>query len=336
MLLAVIVRMTMGKLIVVWMVFLMLFCIWFLNVIPVVAQQESDIFYDNFDGYQSGSFPSAGGWLIAFNGRGDRYQVVTETYRYSGSKSFQLWGQTGWSAVVERRFSSTARYIGYEFFILIESRGSGHVDHPGFFNKDAATWGAYYATVLFDHSDGKIKAEDGTILGSWDPGTWYRVKVILDRETNKYSVYINNELVGENFRTTRTDTNNINAIALTSAWPGQRVYYDDVRVFSVTPQTTITVTKTVTVTVATTVITTSATTFTATVVQPTTTTTTVSFITTMVQPATVTTTVYIQQPTQTQLQQTQPPYELAMIPLIAAAAIVAILLMIRKRVEMQD
>jgi len=96
------------------------------------------------------------------------------------------------------------------------------------------TWGAYYGTVFFDHSDGKIKAEDGRVLGTWSPKTWYRVKVILDRRTNRYSVWINGELRGKDIPTSRSDTNKINAIALVAGWHEKKVYYDDdVRVFSV-------------------------------------------------------------------------------------------------------
>jgi hypothetical protein len=206
-------------------------------LIPVIyAQTENNIFMDNFEGYQVGSFPSAGEWEIVYDGMGQSYQVISTSYSYSPTKSFQLWGRTGWSSVVQRRFSTDSPMIGYELAVLIDERGSGYADHPAFFCKGCATWGAYYGTVLFDHGDGKIKAEDGTVLGSWSPRTWYRVKVVLDRQTNKYNVWINGELRGQNIPTGRSDTNRINAIALVSGWPGKKVYYDDVRVFIVVQQ----------------------------------------------------------------------------------------------------
>jgi hypothetical protein len=206
-------------------------------LIPLIyAQTENNIFMDNFEGYQVGSFPSAGEWEIVYDGMGQSYQVISTSYSYSPTKSFQLWGRTGWSSVVQRRFSTDSPMIGYELAVLIDEKGSGYADHPAFFCKDCATWGAYYGTVLFDHGDGKIKAEDGTVLGSWSPRTWYRVKVVLDRQTNKYNVWINGELRGQNIPTGRSDTNRINAIALVSGWPGKKVYYDDVRVFIVVQQ----------------------------------------------------------------------------------------------------
>ncbi|MCR6692027.1 MAG: PKD domain-containing protein [archaeon YNP-LCB-003-016] len=207
----------------------------FTSVLPVQAQ-ETDIFRDNFEAYAVGTFPSAGGWEIVWDGMGKSYQVISTSYSYSPTKSLQLWGTTGWSAVVQRKFTTDSPIIGYELSILIDERSSGYQDHPAFFCKEAATWGAYYGAVLFDHSDGKIKAENGVVLGSWSPRTWYKIKVVLDRQSNKYSVWINGELKGQNIPTSRSDTNRINAISLVSGWPGKKVYYDDVRVFTVTQQ----------------------------------------------------------------------------------------------------
>jgi hypothetical protein len=204
-----------------------------LALIAPTQAQETDIFRDNFEPYAVGAFPSAGGWEIVWDGMGAEHQVVSTSYSYSPTKSLQLWGRDYWTAVVQRKFSTDAPIIGYELSILIEGRGSEHGDHPAFFCREAATWGAYYGTVFFDHSDGRIKAEDGRILGTWSPKTWYRVKVILDRQTNRYSVWINGELRGKDIPTSRSDTNKINAIALVAGWHEKKVYYDDVRVFSV-------------------------------------------------------------------------------------------------------
>jgi len=197
------------------------------------------IFSENFESYSIDSFPSAGGWELVFDGMGATYQVVSNAYWNSPSKSLQLWGRTeSWSAVAQKRFFSTASSIGYEFAILIETRGSGYSDHPGFFCREAGPWGAWYAAVSFDHGDGKIKAEDGAVLGSWNTQTWYRVKVVLNRQTNTYSVSINGQLVGQDLQTSRSDTSMINGIGLTGAWPGQKVYYDDVSVFFVEGEAT--------------------------------------------------------------------------------------------------
>jgi len=201
---------------------------------PVEAD-ETLIFQDDFENYNVGDFPSTGGWELVFNGRGDRYQIVTDAISFSGSKSFQLWGYPNWAAVVQKKFDATSSVIGYEFAILIEAVGSGgpgRDEHPGFFNREAHVWGKYYATVMFNHDDMKIYTQDRTLLGGWNPGEWYHIKVILNKSINKYDVWINGELRGEKLSTTNQDTELINALALLSGHPGVKVYYDDVKIIA--------------------------------------------------------------------------------------------------------
>jgi hypothetical protein len=75
-------------------------------------------------------------------------------------------------------------------------------------------------------------AEDGTVLGDWEPGVWCHVKVVLDRRTNTYSVWIDHQFKGDILFTAHSDTESINALALMSDHAGVKVYFDDVRVFT--------------------------------------------------------------------------------------------------------
>jgi hypothetical protein len=195
------------------------------------TEEEVTLFQDDFEAYSVGSFPLAGGWEMVWSGQ---EMVISGEYSYSPNKSFQLWGRLGWSAAAQRKFITNAKIIGYEASLLIESRGIiTKSDWFGFFNKDAATWGAYWATVSFDHSDMKIKAgKDGAILGDWAPKNWYKIKVTLDREENTYNIWINNRLVGQNLRT-EPNSYWINAIVLKADHTESKLYYDDVRVFYV-------------------------------------------------------------------------------------------------------
>jgi hypothetical protein len=197
---------------------------------------EMPLFSDDFESYPVGTFPSAGGWEIVWGGTGQNY--VIDAYSFSPTRSFQLWGRPSWASVAQKKFSTDSSVIGYEFAICIDSIGTpgpGAVEHSGFFNREAYIWGAYYALAKFNHNDGRIWAEDGTILGGWEPGVWYQVKVLLDRSTNSYDVWIDGELRGEGLSTTRSDTHLIDALALVSAHAGVKVYYDDVRVFEISP-----------------------------------------------------------------------------------------------------
>lgn len=209
-----------------------------IGILPVgkASGFGTTLFFDDFESYPVGTFPSTGGWELVWSGTGQNY--VSDVYSFSPTKSLQLWGLPSWSSVAQRKFSTDAPVIGYEFAICIDSIGTGgpgRVEHPGFFSREAYIWGAYYAIVFFNHDNGKIWAEDDTILGEWEPGVWYKVKVVLDRSTNTYNVWIDGELRGEGLSTTRSDTDLIDALALISDHAGVKVYYDDVRVF-VRPQ----------------------------------------------------------------------------------------------------
>jgi hypothetical protein len=202
--------------------------------IPAIGdntQLGTTLFADDFESYSVGTFPSRGGWEQVWRGTGENH--ITDAYSLSPTRCLQLWGRANNSSVAQRTFSTDATVIGYEYAIRIESIGTGgpgRTESPGFFNRDVYTWGRYYATVGFNHDTRKIEADDGSILGEWEPGVWYRVKVVLDRSTNTYSVWIDRELRAEGLDTKFADTQNINALALFSGHPGVTVYYDNVKV----------------------------------------------------------------------------------------------------------
>jgi hypothetical protein len=217
-----------------------------LTVNPSSVTTEKNMWFDNFESYALGTFPgpgSAGPWELVYNGAGTQYQVVSNAYHVSGTKALQLRGTTNWAAVATRNLDWADRIgdkrIGYEFSILIESQGPmggpGTGDWCAFFNKNVGTWGKGWAIVTFGHTDHSIRAEDGTLLGSWQIQTWYKVKVVLDRNTNTYSVWINGVLKGQGLPlSSPQDSNLIVSLRLDSDHPGANVYYDDVRVFVVT------------------------------------------------------------------------------------------------------
>jgi hypothetical protein len=209
------------------------------NYSSLVSGKEKTIFFDDFESYSVGTFPSSGGWEILYNGAGDEQQYISDKYSKSGEKSFRLLGRTGWSAVVIRRFNSSAPIIGFEFDILFSGKGSNYADHPGFVCTWSRPWSQYW-DVTFDHSDSTIFIKDingnKVVLGKWEPKTWYHIKAIINRNTKTMSVWINGVLKADNIKLPKDywNTEDIEGLALTSAWPAQEVFYDNVRVFEVT------------------------------------------------------------------------------------------------------
>lgn len=177
-----------------------------------------------------GTFPSGDGWELVRNGAGDQYQLVVDTFSVSPRTSFQLLGTHGWSSVVKNDFTSTSRLIGYEVYVRTEAlKGSDYsVAHVGFFNRPIDSGGRYYATVSFEDS-GLIRS-GGEILQSYRPYTWYKVKVMIDKTTRVYSVWIDDVLKGQSL----VEANNpqeILSFELESEWAGVKAYFDDVKVF---------------------------------------------------------------------------------------------------------
>jgi len=206
----------------------------------IVSEKEvsaTTLFFDDFENYKVGTFPSAGDWILVWNGRGNEYQVVTDSNYHSPTKSLQLWGQHGWSSGVERRFATDAGIIGFEAYVMVEAYHAEEFSATiAFWNKEKATWGKCYASVVF-RSDryigvsGAPRADGDILIQSYEPNTWYKVRLILDRTRNVFSVWINDELKASDVKT--SDSHEINAIHLSSRWGGIKCYYDDVKVFIV-------------------------------------------------------------------------------------------------------
>lgn len=195
-----------------------------------VAAAGTDLFFDDFESYAVGTLPAV--WELVYNGRGTSWQVVTDDEAASGSHSLRLWGRPGWSAVADRHFATDSPLIGYRFAILIESGGVMYAEHPSFFKFRAENyWGTYYAVVYFEHLTSEIQAEDGTPLGTWVPGIWHHVCVLLDRTTHTYTLWIDGQKLGEELSILYQHPEWIDALALTSAHGGVPVYYDDVAVY---------------------------------------------------------------------------------------------------------
>ncbi|NJE31488.1 hypothetical protein E3E38_10580 [Thermococcus sp. 18S1] len=204
---------------------------------------EHTIFFDDFEDYPLWSYPSSN-WVLDYDGAGKEYQKIVSNPIKSGSKAFQMLSDSGcWAAVSEHKFNSNAEIIGFEADVWAESygtKGCGEdktsVIRLAFWNGGLDSWGRYYADLIFRHNGIAYAYSEGEEhqLTSWKPGTWYHVKVILNRKTNTYDVYIDGKLVADDILVEHSDTENINAIVLTAGHANTKVVFDNVRVFEVT------------------------------------------------------------------------------------------------------
>jgi len=198
---------------------------------------SGSLFEDDFENYVVGTFPSSGGWELVYNGAGSQYQIVTDAYCNSPIKSLQLLGTNGWSANVQREFTSDSSLLGYEAYMLAQSNTgpANHVGQAAFWNLQGAPWGKRFAVVQFGE-DGNLYTAPihlGPVyvnMGPYEANRWYHVKVLIDRDAGKYSVWIDDSLKAVDIAI--PDTYEINALELESGHAGVKVFFDDVRVFT--------------------------------------------------------------------------------------------------------
>jgi hypothetical protein len=204
---------------------------------PKAVASENVILQDDFESYAVGTFPSAGGWQIVYNGLGDQYQVISTDYSHSPSKSLQLVGSYGWSVVAKKDFSSSSKIIGYEGYMMAAGSGSNAQSDfgtIGFYNGPIVQWGRYYARVSFQNGYLWASSSDGSPvkLTTFTPYTWYKIRVVLDKSNAEYNVWIDDVLVGQNLVVTH-DPNEILSLQLAEGWQSVHCYFDDVKVFEV-------------------------------------------------------------------------------------------------------
>jgi hypothetical protein len=192
------------------------------------------ILEDSFESYPIWSFPSEGGWILKFDGKGAEYQKIV--CLDSDDKCLQLWGshEKNYSATAMKNFSSSSDTLSYE--VLVRTENSNLVDetvaYVGFYNEEMGNWGTGIARVFFC-GDGTIRinhaTQKGGILQSYEANKWYRVNVTLFVESGEYSVWIDGELKKEGIR--EPNAGFVKSFYLVSEHAGARAYFDNVKVY---------------------------------------------------------------------------------------------------------
>jgi len=206
-----------------------------------VRAAEQVFFEDDFESYSVGTFPSAAGWELLFNGAGYQYQVIVDHLSVSPTKSLQLLSGWDWAAHAQIPINSDIDIIGFEAYVMVDENNGVHESSGriGFSKRDAPNIVNYYAYVSF-LDDGEIyvpPGPPGTYLQDYETETWYKVKLIFNRENNSFSVWINDVLRIENHSDPTDNPYDYDFFALSSSMDRgggrSKIYFDDVKVFSV-------------------------------------------------------------------------------------------------------
>jgi hypothetical protein len=166
-----------------------------LALLPAQTARAGVIFSDDFEGYANNAYP-APPWVNLFSGANG---YVTNAVAHNGSQSFRSESYYDW-ARWDYVTLSLPDLFSYHAAVRLTTAGRGCAVGFGFMQPGTTNTGRWANAVHF--------ANDGTILfstrtagvatvGSWSPGTWYEVVVVLDYTTLLADVYINGSLAGD-------------------------------------------------------------------------------------------------------------------------------------------
>jgi len=153
----------------------------------------------SFEEYLPGSLPD--GFVIIYDGKGEKYQSVVDTISYTGLKSLRVWGVPGWCANLDYNFD-VFNYKKIEVSLKIYSTENNN-GWISFINKDGATWGWGWCFVGLYPKEGKYKISytdlDGNKVNEYigpdklplRTNDWNDIKILMDTQTTYCEVYLN-------------------------------------------------------------------------------------------------------------------------------------------------
>lgn len=169
-----------------------------------VIDPPSVLFFDDFESYALGTFPSTGGWSLYYSGAGSTYQYVDNAHAVSGTQSFHMTGGNScWSATAIRGVTFPQTY-SYEVDVYIDqivscgcSQFQAEVGPNTMFRLAFLCDGKLYAFLRYN--PGSL-----AYLMPYTARTWYHVKVEANASTGLFSVYVDGALVASGLQSLDT------------------------------------------------------------------------------------------------------------------------------------
>ncbi len=193
------------------------------------------LFSDDFESYETGKIPAS--WTATISGGSGDSEVVVPNISHSGSNSFRLRGIATQPSYVIRPFLTNANSIGYEAWIRINQLAGGYI---AFGIKDPISASSQENIVRVAFNDGEIYVA-GKKVDNYPTGNWFKIKVILDRTANSFTLTVN-DTVKDAYKASDdvSRLGAINSLVLSSNSPTfSPIYFDDIYVFH-DPRYTIT------------------------------------------------------------------------------------------------
>ena len=160
------------------------------------------ILYDDFESETTGSLPSK--WSIKYEGRGNEYQVVVSDVFRNGAKSFKTESKYGFSATLNSKDTDATSFnskLVLQAYERVSRIGSGQNGVLAFYTSGLGHWGYYLARVDFKNNGIQAFNHGSSEGASYDFGvtpltdTWYHIRLVCDKDTGTYQVFLNGTLV---------------------------------------------------------------------------------------------------------------------------------------------
>jgi hypothetical protein len=192
--------------------------------------------FENFESYAVGSFPDTNGWSLLYNGAGSSQQYVTDTHAVSGSQSLHLVGSSCWTSSAYHPVDITPRVL-FEASVfvnqIVNCGCTPQLARVSLYNPAIGAWGTAFGSISFN-CDGKIYAIQSNydrgqdiLLMSYNPGTWYHVKLDVNLTDKTFDVYIDGVLLNSELQI--IDSGMPTGVNLDSAHgENPTVWFDDV------------------------------------------------------------------------------------------------------------
>lgn len=214
---------------------------------------ETRLYKENFDVYESGSFPP--GWGKIYSGRGWEYCEVDNSRAFSPPNSLKMEGVNGWSQVIGRQipnppdptkvydysdglsaeeYERTVSWLKEHPEIWVRAKvmtAEAKYDNKGIaslrFYKVLPRWGATYGGVYFRYSSerGYVISVGGKEV-PYEPYKWYEVLVYTNLTSRKATVWVDGKLLAKDFSIPAEDYPEV--FTLVSDHATTKVWYDDV------------------------------------------------------------------------------------------------------------
>lgn len=128
----------------------MMFSVFF--TMPITANAEDTIFYEDFESYAENAYPSS--FTMKYNGTGDANQkvITTEGWQGSDTKVFRLQGASSWSAehIVAVPSPLPNTLVVSAYVKPFSGQWPGRI---GLYNPTVGTWGTRVSGVLFENGN---------------------------------------------------------------------------------------------------------------------------------------------------------------------------------------